>query len=1000
MASKYILQPDGSVAIHTNNKLEQESLKLKNIGIDQEIKLNSIEGIQETNFLNPISDISEISKELAKENSGESYKKDPVDKVDLNTNTQSLGSLINTLAVGGNLNTADSKTLEPNLLHFTEQNKSFNFISEDLGNIIPTFKNFNSFADEGSNKIFVNELELLAAHPSLAGKNSNSDFFEKKYLFFMDYLLEIITFITINEAVSFIYEEFNGDSDVVEDFNLVIGDYTFKRSGILSSYFLKILNYPTKLSNTNDRIASFMLGVMLFLKGDEAPIGFIKDLVLGIDQVDELIKKGVQNSLTRIITTSALYLVEGLFSSKAKNNQIDLLIRKFQMQKYWHDDQLYQHKPEDGSSEKLLVEFKYYYYKFAIERMHVGLKYLNYKYFDLTYDVKNETPYTRFGVNRLNLDEETGEVKFDEGYRIEYQDTVLIDDKGDFDNPNKSLADLLSLSSTHYYSKTKYVWRHDQSGRKGNMSYRNRGIPQLFQLHLDYIANKFISSQSGTRSQVLQIDETLRQNFAFSKNSPRLPNELVQELESQLDKEYVPFYFHDIRTNEVISFHAFIDNLTDSYSPNYQQTTGFGRIDEVRNYVNTSRTIQLSFLMVSTSPDDHDMMWYQINKLVAMCYPQWSPGIAFANQNDEQKDKLKPPNYPFTQMPTASPLIRLRVGDLLKSNYSRQALSRLHGIEKNNNYQELKRTLVRHYYKNSIVYAEPDPDLPIEYDIGDKPEKAHDLPEYFLLPGLYRIEDGNFFFNSKKYYRLNYEAQIYQIKKITNDKNNLKVKIYDRKLKEKPTLYVSKFNIIRKYRSEFGYHAQYTGKIVFDGGRNKKVKPNKNDSRFQEYLQKSLEFKDKDRKEDKQPEYLKDFQNDIINPVVKEETVDKTKSGRDIKTTKEKVNNPFTAAFESAAGKGLAGFITSLNLGGLMDAPWETRRDGSKGPMYIKIDIGFAPIHDIPPGLDHNGMLRAPSYNIGRLMNEMFDDVYDNRKPARIISSAENKKENTSNDNS
>ena len=90
-----------------------------------------------------------------------------------------------------------------------------------------------------------------------------------------------------------------------------------------------------------------------------------------------------------------------------------------------------------------------------------------------------------------------------------------------------------------------------------------------------------------------------------------------------------------------------------------------------------------------------------------------------------------------------------------------------------------------------------------------------------------------------------------------------------------------------------------------------------------------------------------------------------------------KKKNPFVSAYDSTRGRGLAGFITNLNIGSLIEAPWETSRPGSKGPVYVKIDIGFAPIHDIPPGLAHDGMMRAPVYNIGRLMNELFDDVYD-----------------------
>ena len=74
--------------------------------------------------------------------------------------------------------------------------------------------------------------------------------------------------------------------------------------------------------------------------------------------------------------------------------------------------------------------------------------------------------------------------------------------------------------------------------------------------------------------------------------------------------------------------------------------------------------------------------------------------------------------------------------------------------------------------------------------------------------------------------------------------------------------------------------------------------------------------------------------------------------------------------------RGLAGFITNLDVG-YNESTWETSRIGSKAPMMVKINIGFSPIHDIPPGLDHNGMLRAPVYNVGRINNQFFGDPHD-----------------------
>ena len=62
------------------------------------------------------------------------------------------------------------------------------------------------------------------------------------------------------------------------------------------------------------------------------------------------------------------------------------------------------------------------------------------------------------------------------------------------------------------------------------------------------------------------------------------------------------------------------------------------------------------------------------------------------------------------------------------------------------------------------------------------------------------------------------------------------------------------------------------------------------------------------------------------------------------------------------------------------DQLWEIERDGSKAPKLVKMTINFAPIHDIPPGLDSDGAMRAPVYNAGRIVNKLYGNVYDNKK--------------------
>jgi len=75
------------------------------------------------------------------------------------------------------------------------------------------------------------------------------------------------------------------------------------------------------------------------------------------------------------------------------------------------------------------------------------------------------------------------------------------------------------------------------------------------------------------------------------------PNDLtVKMMEKKLEAEYVPFYLHDLRTNEIISFHAFITALSDAYSPNWESSEGFGRVDPVQVYKNTTRKVSCGFL--------------------------------------------------------------------------------------------------------------------------------------------------------------------------------------------------------------------------------------------------------------------------------------------------------------------------------------------------------------------------------------------------------------------
>jgi hypothetical protein len=184
---------------------------------------------------------------------------------------------------------------------------------------------------------------------------------------------------------------------------------------------------------------------------------------------------------------------------------------------------------------------------------------------------------------------------------------------------------------------------------------------------------------------VKQLASTTLQDkmYVSVRNQGRIPIEVVNNLENRLDAEYVPFYFHDLRTNEIVGLHAFLDSLTDNYSAEYSRTQAYGRADTVKNYSNTKRSIGFTFWVVSTSEDDFDEMWSKVNKLVTLVYPQYTKGTLVTAQDVDFKLQAKGKNFrfeqPFSQVVGGTPVIRLRIGDVIKSNYSRFNLSRLFG---------------------------------------------------------------------------------------------------------------------------------------------------------------------------------------------------------------------------------------------------------------------------------------------------------------------------------
>ena len=365
-----------------------------------------------------------------------------------------------------------------------------------------------------------------------------------------------------------------------------------------------------------------------------------------------------------------------------------------------------------------------------------------------------------------------------------------------------------------------------------------------------------------------------KDNFKDVGNKNRLTVEQAKVVEDALNSEYMPFSIQDLRTREVIGLHAFIDSFTDSFSANYDESGGFGRVDKIQRWENTTRSISMSFYMISYSEDDHDLMWYQINKLVSMLYPQWSEpvGTVYYSEGSEYKGK-EAFKFPFTKVPTATPLVRIRLGDVMTSNYSNISIRREHGY-------------------------------------GTRAEELLTTSKVKLKAGTYTILDNE---EAKKS-----AAEIDKFIKQALPKD--KISLLDKETQANITHIFDDKHII----------ADLGGLYIL-------VK--KDDFAIYENL----------------------------TPL---DTTGKLHG---------KLNNPITAGYETTMGEGLAGVIKSFNIEFSKELPWDIR-EGSRAPIYTKATLQFTPIHDIPPGLDHTGMMRAPVYKVGNIIRSMHYDIKSSKK--------------------
>jgi hypothetical protein len=415
--------------------------------------------------------------------------------------------------------------------------------------------------------------------------------------------------------------------------------------------------------------------------------------------------------------------------------------------------------------------------------------------------------------------------------------------------------------------------------------------------------------------------------FVNSVASGRIATEDREKFERLLDAEYFPFYFHDLRTNEIISFHAFLTSLSDDYTANWETVDGIGRIDPVKIYKNTQRKIGISFFVVSTNESDFDVMWLKINKLLTLIYPQYTRGrMIFDGDNVDSSQNVI--TQPFSQIVGASPLIRLRIGDLIKSNYSKFILARLFGygmdeMKVNNVKMNLTDT-----DNNELILSKLITEQTLLYD-------GTTLP-----PGDYRVEVAN--------------GTDLITSRVKSD-DELPVKVGDNK--DCPMPEATELSCKVKAFTEDGFNA----KIIFDVKTADEIDA-QTAARIKEFAK--TFWSEMIGKEFIVPRSSLSYTEKTNNKIMKKNGSPKSDVVNTLQNFMSETDNTLVKSFKNTGGKGLAGVIESMNFAWLENTPWDVS-PGNQAPMFCKVTLNFAPIHDISPGLDWQGYNRGFVYPVG-----------------------------------
>lgn len=592
------------------------------------------------------------------------------------------------------------------------------------------------------------------------------------------------------------------------------------------------------------------------------------------------------------------------------------------------------------------------------------------------------------------------------------------------DGSNTSYVDSLPDNRPNYVSKSRLgdqkeglIWSNASAGmlslplaNAGQGSFKHAGQTAFGSdnhSHWSDIGLTVETPEKYNEAQLLHYEKINIAQRVDAVNNGRISADIVESVENVLEADYMPFYIHDLRTNEILSFHAFLEDASEDFNIEYTAQEGYGRMDKVQIYKGTTRNISVNFKMAATNPGDHDLMWYKINRLAMMIYPQWTQGrkVSVENINFIQ---------PFSQIPGATPVIRLRLGDLYKTNYSKMAVARLFGITTDKEYNVDGSRQIRRNNNNSATNAPAVQQTDSSTKADSTPRERSNLllgssqlgsiTQTVNVPArsrrghhtaatsistraiseVFTVDDDIVFipdsFPNLRNYKLNTGtvgddtvegniptgthvgrilAKFIRFSRSSSDKESTGIVV-------RPERYL--FNTANGIQSGHTEDIR-TGASRPIVGRNGAAPEvtitiaHLNNSRIFDKASTANILQSKGRTEQVQQAAAEPAADSAISDMRPTEFYNPDK-------------NPIMKAFKSSGGRGLAGVITSFKVDyGEAKGSWGL--DGSKllrAPMFVTVQLQMAVIHDITPGLDANGIMMAPIWPVGKTSNYFINN--------------------------